>query len=184
MKRTVLVLMAVMGLLWSGCRKSCPSGGEVPATPPAEGKPAPAAAPAVKPATTPTMPIMLNRNISGTDYLATVLRSQQIGQRANSMMRLRSIGMAMQMYFSEHGQYPATLAELAKAGNVRESDLVSPVDASRPYVYLPPAGTNLSPQIVAYETVSYGGKVPVLMGDGAVLNLVEADLQEKLSARK
>lgn len=172
MKRACFASLAVMGLLWvGGCKKECPPGnGPPPATKPAEGQSA--------------APPTIRKDISGTDYLATVLRCEQIAQRTQSMMRLRAIGLALQMYSSEHGRYPATLADLAQAGQVQGSELVSPADGARPYVYRPPSGADLSQQIVAYETVSYGGKTPVLMGDGSVVPLDEAVLQEKLSARK
>lgn len=174
MKRTILASMAVMGLLWSaGCKKQCPPGDEARATAPAQDQPA-----------TPGAVPMLHKNISGKDYLSTVLRSRQMGQMINSMNRLRTIGVALHLYFNDRNQYPATLAELVQAGLVQEADLASPVDASRPYLYLPPKVAGSGMQIVAYESVSYGGKTPVLMADGAVINLEEKDLQEKLSAQK
>ncbi|MBI5723490.1 MAG: hypothetical protein HZA50_05990 [Planctomycetes bacterium] len=136
---------------------------------------APASQPASKPA---TLPVDLKSSKPRTGagesgqqitaetvlvtYVGILLRSKDTAKQTVSSANLRNIGTMLKLYAEEHEKFPASLEEL-------KTSLASPGDAKYKYAYV----KGLTPgspgtHILAYDPVTYGGKVVVLQVDGTV----------------
>ena len=115
--------------------------------------------------------------------------------------QLRQIGLACEQYERQFASYPPTLGDLAGRGGVSATTFICPADAASAaqaptgraelrtwinentgYTY---TGRTLPGGIVAYENAGQHGDQPVnvLLADGSVHRLAEADLKTRLSMR-
>lgn len=179
MKGQKITAIAAFALLLAGLAGISISDGQ------SQAKPA-ASQPASKPATLP-VDLKSSKPRSGAGesgqqitadtvlvtYVGILLRSKDTAKAAVSQANLRNIGSMLKLYAEEHEKFPDSLEAL-------KTTLTSPGDAKYKYAYvkgLAPDGPGS--HIIAYDPVTYGGKVVVLQVDGTVTALDSEAVMKK-----
>jgi hypothetical protein len=118
-------------------------------------------------------------------YLAVVVRTRDVGKMSKSMMNLRSIGQAVNMYKEAEESYPPSFQALTDAGYITSQAGVSAGDREYNIVYLPPASsTPNTTDVLAFDPVCYPvDTYAVLLVDGTTgkisLNELKAQLHQQ-----
>lgn len=115
----------------------------------------------------------------GAVYVGILLRSKDLAKLAVSQANMSAVGKTLMMYVQENDKFPASLEEL-------KMNVASPGDPTKKFTYVKgqmpnsPAGN-----IVAYDPVSYGGKIVVLKVDGSVETLAsEEEMSKRMGSQK
>jgi prepilin-type processing-associated H-X9-DG protein len=126
----------------------------------------------------------------GAFFAAGVTHVRDQSLRAESMGHLRTIGMGIMLYRTEHrGAFPDDLQQTAQYfEKMFDQSMVNPVHPERKpgYVYVKPAGDpqKAGPEtLVAYEAFDqWPGRVAVLFADGHVEGISDQKRFEHLLA--
>jgi hypothetical protein len=172
-RNAISIVSAVLAaLLTGGCHKDHPA--------------TPAAPTGQIPSTDQSKPkVVALPTHEGQGYVGLLLKSRDMAKMAVSQSNLANLSQAMTAYAIEKdGKFPASLDELVKSGTIPEQLLASPADPKVKDVYIP-GQSQASPgaNILIYEPVSYGGKVPFLAVNGSVGTLGPDELQQRLTAK-
>ncbi|MBP7933195.1 MAG: DUF1559 domain-containing protein [Phycisphaerae bacterium] len=120
--------------------------------------------------------------------LPSLARARETAREMVSLTNLKSIGIGLHMYASEHhGNFPPDLNTLLKAGTIKPEILISPLDRdpSRKcsYIYVAGHTDKSNPgDILAYERPPSGGKerIGVLFLDGHAERMSMTAFEEAL----
>jgi hypothetical protein len=115
-------------------------------------------------------------------YLAIVVRSRERGKLTKSLMNLRSIGQAVEMYRAAEGRYPPSFQALARAGYISSSAGRSAGNREYDIVYLAPASQKPnSTNILAFDPVCYPvDAYAILFIDGTTATMSLEDIKYQL----
>lgn len=115
-------------------------------------------------------------------YLAIVVRSRDRGKMSKSLMNLRSIGQAVEMYRSAEENYPPSFEALTKAGYISSQAGRSAGNRKHKIIYLPPKSNKpASTGILAFDPVCYPPEnYAVLLIDGTASTMTLEDLKYQL----
>ncbi len=117
---------------------------------------------------------------SKTDYLGTMVHIYNKRHDVACKTNLHGLSSAIMMYRTQNRNvYPTNFEQLIEAGILDGGPPTCPAKGAKPYVLIPPAGSNTpwSAVIVRDATAVHGDHVNVLRADGSVgqMSLEEAD---------
>ncbi|MBN1943694.1 MAG: hypothetical protein JW849_10420 [Phycisphaerae bacterium] len=118
-------------------------------------------------------------DLTPMSYLAIVVRSRDRGKLTKSLMNLRSVGQAIEMYRTAEGSYPPSSKALTDADYISAAALQSAGSREHEILYLPPASEKPnSTDVLVFDPVCYPVNVyAVLLIDGTAGTMTLEELK-------
>jgi len=178
----ILAVLAVVALLQPGCdKKKEKEDRSFKRTTRPEDKPEPSILDQIQVPERQKSRIDKN-DLTPMGYLAIVVRSRDAGKLSKSLMNLRSIGQAVEMYRAAEENYPPSFQALMKEGYISSQAGVSAGDKEYDIVYLPPATDKPDAMdVLAFDPVCYPvDTYAVLLADGTAGKMSLEELKTQL----